>query len=104
MVEQYKANLKLQSCKYFAKAGSCPFGSDCFYAHYNQDGSLADTSNMKNIVKSRQNRFYSPNHDFHTYEMDVVNLLSQLSHMSPTYVMELLMDMLADEEEDWANY
>jgi len=104
MVEQYKANLKHKSCKYFSKAGSCPFGSDCFYAHYNQDGSLADTSGMKNIVKNGLNRYSSSRHEFHSYEMDVVNLLSQLSHMSPTYVMELLMDMLADEDEDWVDY
>jgi len=101
MVEQYKTNLKLKPCKYFSKSGSCPFGGDCFYAHYNQDGSLADTSAMKNIVKNRHNRFGNSRHEFHSYEMDVVNLLSQLSHMSPTYVMELLMDMLADEDEDW---
>eukprot|EP00026_Physarum_polycephalum_P012348 Phypoly_transcript_12646.p1 GENE.Phypoly_transcript_12646~~Phypoly_transcript_12646.p1 ORF type:complete len:292 (+),score=14.95 Phypoly_transcript_12646:137-1012(+) len=105
IVEQYKNNMKYKACKYFAKAGNCPFGSDCFYAHYNQDGSLADTSNMKNIVKNRHNRYNNNSRlEFHSYEMDVVNLLSQLSHMSPTYVMELLMDMLADEDEDWVDY
>jgi len=102
MVAQYKSNLKNKPCKYFSKSGSCPFGSDCFYAHYNQDGTLADTSGMKNIVKSRHNRI--GRHEFRSYEMDVVNLLSQLSHMSPTYVMELLMDMLTDEDEDWVDY
>lgn len=101
MVEQYKSNLRLKPCKYFAKSGSCPFGGDCFYAHYNQDGSLADTSSMKNIVK---NRHKHSRLEFHSYEMDVVNLLSQLSHMSPSYVMELLMEMLADEDEDWVDY
>jgi len=103
MVQQYKTNLKLKPCKYFSKSGSCPFGSDCFYAHYNQDGSLADTSGMKNIIKNKH-RSGSSRHEFHSYEMDVVNLLSQLSHMSPSYVMELLMDMLADEDEDWVDY
>jgi len=103
MVEQYKNNMKFKACKYFSKLGSCPFGADCFYAHYNQDGSLADTSNMKNIVKNR-NRRTNSRLEFHSYEMDVVNLLSSLSHMSPTYVMELLMDMLADEDEDWVDY
>lgn len=104
MVEQYKANLKEQPCKYFVKSSSCPFGPDCFYAHINQDGSLADSSNMKNIVKSRANRNNNARLDFHSFEMDVVNLLSQLSHMSPQYVMELLRDMLADEDEDWVDY
>lgn len=101
IVEQYKANMKYKSCKYFDRTGSCPFGADCFYAHYNQDGTVADTSGMKNTVKRRDR----PNRlEFQSYEMDVVNLLSQLSHMSPTYVMELLMDMLADEDEDWVDY
>jgi len=103
IVEQYKSNLKMKSCKYYSKNKSCPFGSDCFYAHYNQDGSLADSSGMKNVIRNKNTR--RPNRlGFPSYEMDVVNLLSQLSHMSPSYVMELLMDMLADEDEDWVHY
>jgi len=102
MVEQYKANLKTKSCRYFAKSATCPFGADCFYAHYNQDGTLADTSAMKNIVKNKHGRHRL---DFHSYETDVVNILSQISHMSPSYVMELLMDMLADEDDDgWVDF
>ena len=35
--------MKRVPCKYFAKKGRggrlCPFGSDCFYAHRNEDGS-----------------------------------------------------------------
>jgi len=100
MVEQYKANLKHKSCRYFAKAGKCPFGGDCFYAHYNEDGTLADTSGMKNIVKNANKL----RHDFRSYEVDVVNLLSQLTHMSPSYVMDLLMDMLAEGDDDWVDY
>jgi len=106
MVDQYKNNLKQVPCKYYNKAESCPFGADCFYAHFNRDGSLADTSAMKNIIKNRNSRGSGNGSrlEFHSYEMDVVNLLSQLSHLSPAYVMELLMDMLADEDEDWVDY
>jgi len=102
MVEQYKANLKKKSCKYFSKTGTCPFGSDCFYAHFNQDGSLADTSSMKNIIKNRKTKEMF-GQEFRSYEMDLVNLLSQLSHMSPSFVMEILMDML-EEEDEWMDY
>jgi len=104
MVDQYKNNLKMKSCRYYDKANSCPFGQDCFYAHYNKDGSLADTSGMKNIIKNRQNKRNNSRLGFPSYEMDVVNLLSQISHLSPSYVMELLMDMLADDDEDWVDY
>lgn len=105
MVEQYKANLKSKACKYFQRTSSCPFGADCFYAHFNADGSLADTSGMKNLIKNKYSRGNSTRglRDF-TDEMDVVNLLSQLSQLSPSYVMELLMDMLAEEDEDWVDY
>jgi hypothetical protein len=98
MVEQYKRNLQAKPCRYFSKAASCPFGSDCFYAHLNSDGSPADTSGMKNVLTNKHLR------SDYRYEVDVVNLLSHLTHMSPSYVMDVLMDMLVDEAEDWDPY
>jgi len=100
MADQYKTNLKKKPCRYYAKTGTCPFGGDCFYAHLNADGSPVDSSRMINVVKNRK-RDTSPTIP---YELDIIDLLSHVSDMHPDHVMELLMDLLAndaDYENEW---
>jgi len=99
MAEQYKNNLRNKPCRYYEKTGSCPFGGDCFYAHLDADGSPVDSSKMVNVIKNRK-KDSSPTIPF---GLDIIDLLSHVSDMHPSHVMELLMDLLANdaEENDW---
>eukprot|EP01111_Echinosteliopsis_oligospora_P002760 TRINITY_DN1425_c0_g1_i1.p1 TRINITY_DN1425_c0_g1~~TRINITY_DN1425_c0_g1_i1.p1 ORF type:complete len:301 (-),score=49.86 TRINITY_DN1425_c0_g1_i1:2-904(-) len=100
VVEQYKASLKTKPCKYYDKSSSCPFGSDCFYAHLNSDGTIADTSKMKNLIKNKRSVADYSDGD---YELDE-DIITRLARLDPSYVMTLLMNMLADDEhQDWGD-
>jgi len=98
IIAQYKEKLKQKPCKYFTKNGSCPFGPDCFFAHLDSAGVPVDSSKMKNIIKNHQSSHRSNGVPFGT---DIIDLLSHVTNMHPSNVMDLLMDLLVDEYDDW---
>jgi len=97
IITQYKDSLRKTPCKYFTKTGSCPFGPDCFFAHLDKSGAPVDSSKMQNIVKNR------PANQQATmpFGTDIIDLLSHVTNMHPSNVMDLLMDLLVDEYDDW---
>jgi len=97
VLDQYKAALKQTPCKHFARSGTCPFGPDCFFAHIGVDGLPVDSSKMKNIVKNRAAQQSSTL----PFASDIIDLLSHVTNMHPSNVMDLLMDLLVDEYDDW---
>lgn len=95
IIKQYKDSLRNTPCKHFTRTGNCPFGADCFFAHLDGDGLPVDSSKMKNIVKNRPARPSMP------FGSDIIDLLSHVTNMHPSNVMDLLMDLLVDEIDDW---
>jgi len=95
IIEQYKNSLKSTPCKHFSRVGNCPFGADCFFAHLDEEGYPVDSSKMKNIVKNRPAQTSLP------FGTDIIDLLSHVTNMHPSNVMDLLMDLLVDEYDDW---
>lgn len=96
IITQYKNSLRNTPCKHFARTGNCPFGADCFFAHLGDDGLPVDSSKMKNIVKNRPASTSMP-----PFGSDIIDLLSHVTNMHPSNVMDLLMDLLVDEYDDW---
>lgn len=48
VIEKYTSRLRQIECKWFARGkGTCPFGSSCFYAHTNEDGTLAQPERLQ---------------------------------------------------------
>jgi len=92
MINQYKINLKKKRCKHYDRTKTCPFGADCFFAHLNPDGSAVDSSTMKNIVTNKAV------HNPLAFGSDIIDLLSHVTNLHPSYVMDLLMDLLVDDE------
>lgn len=95
IIAQYKSNLAKTPCKHFEKNGSCPFGADCFFAHLDFDGIAIDSSKMKNIVK---NKPPAPSSSMYPFGSDIIDLLSHVTHLHPSNVMDLLMDLLVEDE------
>jgi E3 ubiquitin-protein ligase makorin len=59
MVTEYKDRLAVIPCKHFnGVLGSCPFGRDCFYAHFNDEGEnvKAQDQTMKELVEQKAAR------------------------------------------------
>jgi len=96
IIAKYKSELKNTPCKHFARNGSCPFGADCFFAHLDADGLPVDSSNMKNIVKNSR-----PAQTSLPFGTDIIDLLSHVTNLHPSNVMDLLMDLLVDEYDEW---
>jgi E3 ubiquitin-protein ligase makorin len=97
IISKYKNKLSNTPCKHFSRTGLCPFGADCFFAHIDADGKHVDSSHMKNIVKNRQTQFSNAA----PFGTDIIDLLSHVTNMHPSNVMDLLMDLLVDEYDDW---
>eukprot|EP00474_Spongospora_subterranea_P009203 CRZ09661.1 hypothetical protein [Spongospora subterranea] len=48
VIEKYTSRLRQIECKWFARGkGTCPFGSSCFYAHTNEDGTVAEPERLQ---------------------------------------------------------
>ena len=48
IIEAYKNKMGQIECKHYNRGqGQCPFGSSCFYAHLNQDGTLSDQPKIR---------------------------------------------------------
>jgi len=94
IISNYKTSLKNTPCKHFSRKGNCPFGADCFFAHLDGDGLPVDSSKMKNIVKNRPAQTPLP------FGSDIIDLLSHVTNLHPSNVMDLLMDLLVDEFDD----
>ena len=57
VIQVYKDCLKQKPCKYFhGELQKCPFGANCFYGHFGEDGE--DTKEQELINRFRSRRFY----------------------------------------------
>jgi hypothetical protein len=63
VIQAYKQHLSRRECKYFnGNFGSCPFGRNCFYAHYNLQGinvkqmDVSKTKQEENQFQQNSNR------------------------------------------------
>mmetsp|Transcript_38766 Transcript_38766/g.64462 ORF Transcript_38766/g.64462 Transcript_38766/m.64462 type:complete len:409 (-) Transcript_38766:191-1417(-) len=53
LIDEYKTNMKQIPCKHFDQGrGSCPFGSSCFYAHLNADGTPYKYEKLRTFLDS----------------------------------------------------
>jgi E3 ubiquitin-protein ligase makorin len=61
IIDDYKKKLHTIPCKYFDYGrGECPFGSSCFYAHLNTDGSKAVCQLRKVTGVGAETRIVAP--------------------------------------------
>ncbi|OZJ05048.1 hypothetical protein BZG36_02074 [Bifiguratus adelaidae] len=59
VIEEYKAKLGTIQCKHYANGeGQCPFGTSCFYAHINKDGTRQDVK-LRTVVGDDEIRVLS---------------------------------------------
>ena len=96
IVHEYRTRLGRVPCKKFdGILGSCPYGSDCFYAHLDEEGDdcKADDCSMKELYETRQKQRRNRRRRGDSVE-------SELEHFSQLLMMMQMQGLLGDSDEE----
>lgn len=87
IVQQYKHKCSTIQCREFVKTkkmGSCPFGRDCFYAHFNESGVDVKERDktMEELFQRRNNRRRNNNNNNNNRDSDLDMITEMLMMMA----------------------
>ena len=87
VVEEFKTKLSVIPCKNFdGELGSCPFGSDCFYAHFDDDGNdvKSNDQSCEEIHRQRRRRRRSRRSSSYDRDLEEIELMLMLTFLEMT--------------------
>ena len=85
VLREYKSNCATKSCKHFdvGRLGSCPFGSDCFFAHTSINGKdiKSRDKSMQQLYEIRQRDRNERNSNDISYITDMLMMMGLQRHL-----------------------